>query len=63
MGFEDARPSAHVSPPLTTIAHPLEAIVERAVNVLASGEDMSGLNEQIAPTLVVRKSVGPAQGS
>ncbi len=63
VGFEDARSSSHVTPPLTTAAHPVSELVERAVDMLTSDSsdaDCPQLTELIKPKLVVRQSTGPA---
>jgi len=61
IGFEDARTSAHVTPPLTTVAHPLQDIASRIVALLVSGQSLAGLREYVRPYLVVRQSTGPAR--
>jgi len=62
IGFEDARSSLHVTPPLTTIAHPIAEEAARAVEMLLSPdwEEANAVRESIRPTLVVRESTGPA---
>ncbi|MDR3709633.1 MAG: substrate-binding domain-containing protein [Capsulimonadaceae bacterium] len=60
IGFEDSRPSAHVTPALTTIAHPLPELAKRIVDLLVSGQDLSGVREYVPPRLVVRESTGPS---
>jgi DNA-binding LacI/PurR family transcriptional regulator len=65
LGFENARSSSHVAPPLTTIAHPVQDIIERAVEILVNPESTGSsnnlpINETIKPTLILRESTGPA---
>jgi DNA-binding LacI/PurR family transcriptional regulator len=57
LGFEGARPSQFTQPALSTVAHPLEDLARRAVEMLF--EDDAG-PEFLTPTLIVRDSTGRA---
>ncbi|WP_165864126.1 GntR family transcriptional regulator [Capsulimonas corticalis] len=63
VGFEDASSSRYVTPPLTTIAHPIDALTARAVEMLLapSWAETHPVHEMIPPALVVRESTGPAR--
>jgi len=55
LGFEDVAPSRHLSPALSTVAHPMEQIALEAVEMLIEGRTGQVM---LAPVLVVRESTG-----
>lgn len=57
LGFEGARPSQFTHPSLSTVAHPIEELAHRAVEMLFQEE--SG-PQFLPPTLIVRDSTGRA---
>jgi LacI family transcriptional regulator len=57
LGFEGARPSRFTHPALSTVAHPVEDLARRSVEMLF--EDNAG-PEFLPPTLIVRDSTGRA---
>lgn len=57
LGFEGANPSRFTQPALSTVAHPVEELARRAVQMLF--EEDAG-PEFLPPTLVVRDSTGRA---
>jgi len=57
LGFEGARPGRFTQPALTSIAHPVQDLAERAVKLLF---EEGGGPELLPPTLLVRESTGPA---
>ena len=62
-GFDDISLAEHAHPPLTTIHQPVQAIGQRACRMLIKIIRHEPLPEQqilLQPTLVVRKSSGPA---
>ena len=59
LGFEGVKPGAFTHPPLTTVAHAMDELVERAFEVLWRAPAQLQ-HELVAPTLVVRHSTGPA---
>jgi LacI family transcriptional regulator len=61
LGFEDARSSRFMHPALSTIAHPIEAIVRTAMEMLWN-EDKEPHQRRLAPRLMIRESTGPALG-
>ncbi|CAN5520201.1 LacI family DNA-binding transcriptional regulator [soil metagenome] len=66
IGCDDIQLSAFTMPPLTTISLPRAQIAEASFNALLNGraDDGSTLNEgkssSVTPTLVLRRSTGPA---
>ena len=67
VGFDDIQMSAYVSPPLTTVAMPRTQIAGAAFHALfredspRTAKPLKGEMHIIQPTLVVRKSTGPAR--
>ena len=59
VGFEGVKPNAFTHPPLTTVAHAMDDLVERAFDVLWRGASQTQ-HELVAPTLVARHSTGQA---
>jgi len=56
VGFEDVRPSRYTQPAVTTVAHPIPAIVSTALDRLS---DRQSIQTRLLPRLVVRDSTGP----
>ena len=61
IGFENAASSAHVTPSLTTLAHPMAEAVARCLEVLTAPLTEPSRALLIAPTLIVRDSTGTAR--
>ena len=61
MGFENAASSAHVTPSLTTLAHPMAESVARCLDVLTAPAAEPSRVQMIAPELIVRDSTGTAK--
>jgi DNA-binding LacI/PurR family transcriptional regulator/DNA-binding transcriptional regulator YhcF (GntR family) len=61
LGFEDARSSRVMHPALSSVAHPLQAIARRVVDLLWNKEEQSPRHELIRPFLVTRESTGPVR--
>lgn len=64
IGFDDAFHARHLWPPLTTIRQPVDEIGETAANLLLQllGEPGPAMRQiNIATSLIVRDSVGPAR--
>lgn len=61
LGFDDDRASEFMSPPLSSLAQPIEMIAKRALNLLTETE-LRGQMEMLAPVLMERQSTGPAAG-
>jgi DNA-binding LacI/PurR family transcriptional regulator len=61
MGFENAASSAHVTPALTTIAHPMAEVAARSIDVLMAPPSQASQLHMIAPALIVRDSTGPVK--
>ena len=57
LGFEGARPSQFTQPALSTVAHPVEELAKRAVEMLFQDDAKP---EFLPPTLIVRDSTGRA---
>ena len=62
LGFDDDRASAFMQPALSSLAQPVAAIAQRALEMLTRTDTPSG-TALLPPVLVVRKSTGPAPGS
>jgi DNA-binding LacI/PurR family transcriptional regulator len=65
VGYENARSSSYVAPRLTTIAHPIDSLVERVLAVLTGSnasphQAKAPINEVVKPILIVRESTAPA---
>lgn len=59
-GFDDTPVLTLLNPPLTSIQHPLDAMTERALDLLASPAEVRGERvERFAPTLVIRDEPTP----
>jgi LacI family transcriptional regulator len=56
MGFENAASSAHVTPTLTTLAHPTAEAAARCLDILRLPVSEPGRVQLIAPLLIVRDS-------
>jgi LacI family transcriptional regulator len=69
VGFDDIEPASWTDPPLTTVRQPTDALgrwaVTRIADALASTEPMPAEPPRriLVPTLVVRGSSGPPQGT
>ena len=66
MGFDDISVASHITPPLTTIAAPIEEITELAFNMLISlinGEKTESRHIALAATPVVRGSCAHVNNS
>ena len=61
LGFENAASSAHVTPSLTTLAHPTVEAVTRCLAVLTSPAWEPSRVQLIPPVLIVRDSTGAAR--
>ena len=61
MGFENAASSAHVTPTLTTLAHPTAEVAQRSMEVLMAPASEPSRIQLIPPILIVRDSTGPAK--
>lgn len=57
VGFEGVKPDAFTHPPLTTVAHAMDDLVERAFDVLWRAPTQNQ-RELVAPQLIVRHSTG-----
>ncbi len=62
MGFENAASSAHVTPALTTLAHPTAEAVARCLDVLTAPASEPSRIQLVPPLLIVRDSTGAAKG-
>lgn len=60
LGFEGANPSRFTLPALSTVAHPVRALAQRAVQMLF---EPNAKPEFLAPTLMVRDSTGRVPSS
>ncbi len=63
MGFDDISVASHITPPLTTVAAPIEEITELALKMLISlinGEKTENMHIALTATLVVRGSCANA---
>ncbi len=58
LGFEGVKPNAFTHPPLSTVAHDLDALAQRAVDLLWTSEGTLA-SEWVAPRLVLRQSTSP----
>jgi LacI family repressor for deo operon, udp, cdd, tsx, nupC, and nupG len=66
MGFDDIRFSAHMDPPLTTVAQPMREIGEGTVRLLLdilSGKTVAPMSVTLPHTLIVRRSTTYARVS
>ncbi len=62
LGFEDARSSRFMHPSLSTLAHPIEALVQAALTMLWEIH-WNPSSQRLAPSLVIRDSTGAAPTS
>jgi DNA-binding LacI/PurR family transcriptional regulator len=62
LGFEDARSSRFMHPSLSTLAHPIEALVQAALTMLWEVH-WNPSRQRLAPHLVIRDSTGAAPTS
>lgn len=59
VGFDDSREAFWCSPELTTVRHPLEAIIDRGIKNLMAAIESGGqvqVQELVTPELIVRGS-------
>ncbi len=65
VGFDDIPIADHLSPPLTTVAQPVQAMAQLAVELLLrglEGERLSEFVQEFPSRLVLRSSTGPPSG-
>ncbi|MFV0534724.1 MAG: LacI family DNA-binding transcriptional regulator [Cumulibacter sp.] len=61
-GFDGTEHSGYSTPPLTTVAQPIQEIADRAIEILASNTSDIPVQEIVPYTLVVRESCGVHAG-
>lgn len=61
LGFEDAYSSQFMHPSLSSVAHPIKLLAQRAMDLLWGTPKAQPYHELLSPILMARESTGPVQ--